>query len=60
MTGALRVSHGQVSGLSLLDQIAALTNHPDLRTLQLHECAGRFTWEKSDCRLTGMSIEEQA
>ncbi|MEY2486914.1 MAG: hypothetical protein QOH39_2562 [Verrucomicrobiota bacterium] len=59
MTGALQVKNGQVSGLNLLDQIAALTARPDLREVRLTDCEARFRREKSDCEISDIGIEEK-
>ena len=59
MTGALQMKNGQLSGLSLLDQIAALTARPDLREVRLTECEARFRREKSDCEISDIAIEEK-
>jgi hypothetical protein len=59
MTGAIRVDHGEVVGLSLLEQIAVLTGRPELRALQLNECAARLKLKNSDWRISDIAIEQK-
>ena len=59
MIGAIRVNHGEVVGVSLLDQIATVTGRPDLRSLQLNECAARLELEKSDWQIKEVAIEQK-
>jgi hypothetical protein len=57
--GAVRIIDCKITGLSFLDQIAAIVERPDLRVLKLTECTTRFGWEKTDCHLSDIEIEEK-
>ena len=59
ISGAMRINRGRVSGLSFFDQIAVIAARPELRSLQLTECRARFVWQKSDCQLKDVTIEEE-
>jgi hypothetical protein len=59
MRGGLRIKKGHVVKLNFLDQIAAIAGRPELRNLALNECRGKFVWQKSDCRLTDLALEEK-
>lgn len=59
MAGVMRVTGGRVSGLQLLDQIAAVTNKRDLAQLDLDECRARFRWQETDCELSEIALEQR-
>ncbi len=59
MRGGLRIKSGRISKINFLDQIAVIAGRPDLRSLALNECSGSFVWQKSDCRLTDLALEEK-
>jgi hypothetical protein len=59
MRGGLRVKNGRVAKIDFLDQVAVIAGRPDLRSLALNECSGSFAWQKSDCRLTDVALEEK-
>jgi hypothetical protein len=59
MRGELRIKNGRVAKIDFLDQIAVIAGRPDLRSLALNECSGSFAWQKSDCRLTDLVLEEK-
>jgi hypothetical protein len=59
MAGAIRIMHGEVTGLNLLDQLAALTARADLRTLRLSECKARFELEHGDCKISDLAVEQE-
>jgi len=59
MRGGLRIKNGRVARLNFLDQVAAIAGRPELRSLALNECSGKFVWQKSDCRLTDLALEEK-
>jgi hypothetical protein len=47
-----------LKNLAVLDQVAAVTARPDLRTLELNKCVARFAWTRSECRLTDIELEQ--
>ncbi len=58
LTGRIDVNRGRIASLKFLDAIAAVTNRPDLRTLDLAQCRSRFQWQRGDCRLSDLQIEQ--
>jgi hypothetical protein len=59
MRGRLQVKNGRVAKVDFLDQVAVIAGRQDLRSLALNECSGKFVWQKSDCRLTDLAMEEK-
>lgn len=57
-TGAFRVDEGKIQNLAVLDQVAAVTARPDLRTLELSRCAARFSWQQSEYHLSDIELEQ--
>ena len=58
MEGRVEIVHGRVGDLKVLDEIATVTNHPDLRALSLSECRARYHWERSRMELTDLILED--
>ena len=59
MRGGLRIKNGRIAKIDFLDQVAVISGRSDLRSLALNECSGKFVWQKSDCRLTDIAVEEK-
>jgi len=59
MSGGLRIKSGRVAKIGFLDQVAVISGRPDLRSLALNECRGSFVWQKSDCRVNDLALEEK-
>ncbi len=58
MEGRVEIVHGRVGDLKILDEIATVTNHPDLRALSLSECRARYHWERSRIELKELTLED--
>lgn len=58
MTGEVSVKKARVSGLQLLEAIAAVTAHKDLATLELDDCRADIRWREGDCELKEIAIEQ--
>ena len=59
LQGSLRINGGRVSGLPLLEQIAAVTKRKDLEALTLNECTAVLDWAKGKGELKEIALEEK-
>jgi hypothetical protein len=58
LNGVVRINDAKISGLSFLDQVATLTDRPDLRILRPGRCRVQFGWEESNYSLRDIELEE--
>ncbi len=59
MQGALNVRGVRLSGMSFLEQIAAVTRRADLKEIELSECAAELSWANGSGGLKNIAIEER-